>query len=225
LNFHSRAAQRGRVPEAPSYFLKPPSSLSSDGVDVVKPRCTELLVFEGEIAIVIGTPARRVTPEEGASHIGWITAVDDFGVYDMRWADRGSNLLAKGHDTFTPVGPRFVAASDVDLADLALQTRVDGAVVQDDHSANMIFTFGELIADLSRFMTLLPGDMILSGTPAGSAPAEPGQTVEVEVSGVGTLSNKIVEDSHDLAPWGAQPKVDDALRAAAYGEPAPIKEK
>ncbi|HWI22686.1 MAG TPA: fumarylacetoacetate hydrolase family protein [Baekduia sp.] len=217
LNFRSRADQRGRTPEAPSYFLKPPTSISGHDDDVVKPQGTELLVFEGEIAIVIGSTARRVTPDEGASHIGWITAVDDFGVYDLRWADRGSNLLAKGHDTFTPIGPALVPASELDLTDLTLQTRVDGAVVQDDHSQNMIFSFGYLIADLSRFMTLVPGDIILSGTPAGSAPAEPGQTVEVEVSGVGTLRNKIVQDDHEPAPWGAQPRVDDDLRAAAYG--------
>src|SRR5918996_3749757 len=124
LNYRSRAAQRGRTPTVPSYFLKPPSSLAGDGDVVVRPRGTELLAFEGEVAVVIGARARQVTPEEGARHIGWIAPANDIGLYDLRWADRGSNLMAKGQDGFTPLGvPAPVDGFDLDA--LTLRTRVN----------------------------------------------------------------------------------------------------
>ena len=103
-NYRGRAEQRGRVPEVPSYFFKPPSSLAADGDAVVRPRGTELLAFEGEVAVVIGRRARGVKPERGLEYVGWVAPANDFGLYDFRWADRGSNVLAKGHDGFTPIG-------------------------------------------------------------------------------------------------------------------------
>src|SRR5262245_62780019 len=105
LNYRSRADERGRIPSFPSYFFKPPSSLSGDGAPIVRPQGCELLCHEGEIAVVIGTPARRVAVEEAERCIGWIAAANDLGVYDLRHADRGSNVLAKGQDGFTPIGP------------------------------------------------------------------------------------------------------------------------
>src|SRR5262245_48689095 len=156
LNYRSRAEQRGRVPEAPSYFLKPLSSLAGDGDPVVRPRGTELLTFEGEVAAIVGRRARGVTPEQGAGHIGWYAPANDVGVYDLRWADAGSNVLAKGHDGFTPIGPAAPAA-EVDPAALRLRTRVNGEVAQEDETSNLIFSFGLLVADLSRFITLEPG--------------------------------------------------------------------
>jgi len=190
LNYRSRAEQRGRIPTVPSYFLKPPSSLAADGDVVVRPRGTELLAFEGEVAIVVGARARQVSPDSGASHIGWIAPANDLGLYDMRWADRGSNLLAKGHDGFTPLGAP-VPVDGHDLGALTLRTRVNGEIVQEDSTANLLFGFGLLIADLSRFVTLEPGDVILTGTPAGVGPLVDGDTVEVTVSGLGTLSNPV----------------------------------
>src|SRR5690606_37908440 len=133
----------------PSYFLKPPSSLSRDGAPVVRPRGCELLVLEGEVAVILGSRVRHATPEDGAAAVGFVTAANDFGVYDLRWADRGSNVLAKGQDGFTPIGPRLVPAGELDLGALTLRTRVNGEVVQEDSTANLIFSFGELIADLS----------------------------------------------------------------------------
>ncbi len=118
LNYHSRAAQRGRVPAEPSYFLKPTTSLSGGG-EIVRPRGTELLTFEAEIALIIGTRARNVTPEEAGRHIGWYAPANDFGLHDFRWADRGSNVMAKGQDGFSPVGPAM-AAQGVDPATLHL---------------------------------------------------------------------------------------------------------
>jgi 2-keto-4-pentenoate hydratase/2-oxohepta-3-ene-1,7-dioic acid hydratase in catechol pathway/regulator of RNase E activity RraA len=217
LNYPSRAAQRGRTPTEPSYFLKPPSSIAGDG-EVVRPQGTELLAFEGEIAAIIGRTVRDVTPEEGAAAIGWYAPANDFGVYDMRWADRGSNLLSKGHDGYTPIGPA-VAAENVDPASLYLRTRVNGELVQEGTGAELIFGFGALVADLSRFMTLQPGDVILTGTPAGATVVHPGDVVEVELDGVGSVRSSVVEASSPLAPYGAMPKVTAKAVAAATGVP------
>jgi len=220
LNYRSRAEQRGRIPTVPSYFLKPPSSLAADGDVVVRPRGTELLAFEGEVAIVVGARARQVSPDSGASHIGWIAPANDLGLYDMRWADRGSNLLAKGHDGFTPLGAP-VPVDGHDLGALTLRTRVNGEIVQEDSTANLLFGFGLLIADLSRFVTLEPGDVILTGTPAGSRPVQPGDEMEVELEGIGRVRNRVVESDAPIAGHGAQPMVSPAVRGEAWGTGAP----
>lgn len=217
LNYRSRVEQRGgRFPEAPSYFLKPVSSLAGDGDPVERPRGTELLTFEGEVAAIVSSRARRVSPEQGLSHIGWIAPANDIGLYDMRWADRGSNLMSKGHDGFTPLGAP-VPVTGLDLDALTLQTRVNGEVRQEDSTADLLFPFGLLVADLSRFMTLEPGDVILTGTPAGSQPVAPGDVVEVEIGEVGSVRNEIVEAADGLPSFGAQPRVTAATRAAALG--------
>jgi 5-oxopent-3-ene-1,2,5-tricarboxylate decarboxylase/2-hydroxyhepta-2,4-diene-1,7-dioate isomerase len=219
LNYHSRAAQRGRVPREPSYFLKPTSSLSGGG-EVIRPQGTELLAFEGEIAVLIGTRARHVTPEQAADHIGFYAPANDFGVHDFRWADRGSNVLAKGHDGFTPIGPAIPAA-DVDPSTLHLSTRVNGELRQDATGADLIFTFAQLIADLSRFMTLEPGDVILTGTPAGADVVAPGDVVEVSLEGAGSVTSTIVQAATELAPYGAMPRASAEARAFATGVNAP----
>ena len=216
LNYSGRAAERGRRPQVPSYFLKPVSSLGHDGDPVVRPRGTELLVFEGEIAVIIGKRARNLTVEEAGSAIGWYAAANDFGVHDLRWADRGSNVLSKGHDGFTPLSEP-VPAGEVDRDELWVRTRVNGQVVQDESVADLLFPFELLIADLSRFMTLEPGDVILTGTPAGARPVKPGDEVEVEVEGVGRIRNRVVEAEAEIAPFGAQPHVEPGDRAAALG--------
>jgi 5-oxopent-3-ene-1,2,5-tricarboxylate decarboxylase / 2-hydroxyhepta-2,4-diene-1,7-dioate isomerase len=217
LNYASRASQRGRTPDVPSYFLKPPSSLAVDGDPVARPRGCELLCFEGEIALVIGQRARHVRPEDGLSYVSGLAAANDFGVYDLRWADRGSNLMAKGQDGFTPVSSPPTPIADVELDALTLRTRVNGEIAQEATTAELIFGFGHLVADLSRLMTLEPGDLILCGTPAGSRPVAPGDVVEVEVEGVGLVANPIVEGDRDLEPIGAMPRVTPAARAAAHG--------
>src|SRR6059058_2133899 len=151
LNFPSRAAQRGRMPAHPSYFLKPPSSIAGDG-EVVRPQGTELLAFEGEIAAIVGERVRDATAEEGLAAIGWYAPANDFGVHDLRWADRGSNLLSKGHDGYTPVGP-LAPAREVDAGSLRLRTLVNGELAQDAGTDELIFPFAQLVADLARFMT------------------------------------------------------------------------
>ena len=216
LNYRSRAQERGRIPDVPSYFLKPVSSIARDGDPVERPRGTELLTFEGEIALIIGRRTRHVTPEGALGCIGWYAPANDMTLYDLRWADRGSNLFSKGQDGFTPIG-KAVPAGQVDPHALTLRTRVNGAVVQEDVTSNLIFSFGLLVADLSRFIMLQPGDVILTGTPAGSRPVHPGDVVEVEIDGVGQVCNRIVEAATEIAPFGAQPKVSPTARAEAWG--------
>jgi len=220
LNYPSRAAQRGRIPTHPSYFFKPPSSIS-DGGDVVRPQGTELLAFEGEVAAIIGTRVRHATPDDGAAAIGWYAPANDLGVHDLRWADRGSNVLSKGHDGYTPIGPA-IPANQADPSTLRVITRLNGEVVQDDCASELFFDFGTLVADLSRFMTLEPGDVILTGTPAGAGVCEPGDVVEVELEGVGSIRSTIVAATQRTAPYGAMPKVTDEAVAFATGEaPSP----
>ncbi|MEV6609790.1 fumarylacetoacetate hydrolase family protein [Kutzneria sp. NPDC051319] len=219
LNHRCRAAERGRVPEVPSYFLKPPSSLSETGSPLVRPRGCELLTYEGEIAVVIGTRARNVDRADASRHIGFFAAANDAGLHDLRWPDRGSNLRSKGGDGFTPVGPSLIPADSVDAGRLRLRTWVNGNLVQDSSSADLIFGFEYLIADLSRTITLEPGDIILTGTPTGAGVVRPGDVVEVEVAEGGRLRNEIVAAAVPLAGIGAMPRIDDEARAVA-GPPA-----
>jgi 5-oxopent-3-ene-1,2,5-tricarboxylate decarboxylase/2-hydroxyhepta-2,4-diene-1,7-dioate isomerase len=217
LNYRSRAAERGRTPSAPSYFLKPPSSLSCHGAVIHRPAGCRLMAFEGEIALVIGRTARCVPPGRAMTHVQWLTVANDAGVYDLRYADRGANVRSKGSDGFTPVGPVLVDPAFVDVSDLRLRTWVNGTLVQDATTADMIFPFEQLVADLSRLMTLEVGDIILTGTPAGASVVEPGDTVEVELDTAGRLSNTIVNAPDLLAPYGAMPRFTETDRADAYG--------
>ncbi|MEU9288938.1 fumarylacetoacetate hydrolase family protein [Streptomyces sp. NPDC048275] len=228
LNYPSRARERGRIPAQPSYFLKPPSSLAGTKEAIVRPAGCELLGFEGEIALVIGSRAQRVRPEDGWSHVRWVTAANDAGVYDLRYADRGSNLRSKGADGYTPLGPRLLDARRLDPSALRLRTWVNGELVQDDTTDTLLFPFGQLVADLSRLVTLEPGDVILTGTPAGASVVRPGDLVEVEVTSgelsSGRLRNPIAEGPA-LEAYGALPRADQAEREAAYGtayEPEPL---
>ena len=226
INYPSRAAQRGRTPDQPSYFLKPSSSLSLSGGTVERPAGCELLAFEGEVALVIGTRARRVSPEDAWRHVGFVTASNDLGVYDLRYADKGSNLRSKGGDGFTPVGPGLMPAAELDPAGLRVRTWLNGELVQEDTTGTLLFPFARLVADLSQLLTLEPGDIILTGTPAGASVAQPGDVMEVEVdapaSGLSTgrLTTTAAQGTVPLADYGAQPRSDDAQRAEAYGTPA-----
>jgi 2-keto-4-pentenoate hydratase/2-oxohepta-3-ene-1,7-dioic acid hydratase in catechol pathway/regulator of RNase E activity RraA len=225
INYPSRAAQRGRTPEQPSYFLKPSSSLTVGSAEapstVERPAGCELLGYEGEIALIIGKPARRVGIEDAWSHVEWVTASNDLGVYDLRYADKGSNLRSKGGDGFTPVGPGLIAANTVDPAKLRIRTWHNGDLVQDDTTADLLFPFARLVADLSQLLTLEEGDIILTGTPAGASVAKPGDVVEVEVSSAdlttGRLVTRVAEGTTPFADFGARPRTDDLQREEAYG--------
>ncbi|TFD71697.1 fumarylacetoacetate hydrolase family protein [Cryobacterium sp. Hb1] len=225
LNYPSRIAQRGRVPEQPSYFLKPGTSVSASGTPIERPTGTELLAFEGEIALIIGHRVRRVSPEQGWAAVSGVTAANDFGVYDLRYADKGSNLKSKGGDGFTPLGPNVINARGVEPDALRVRTWVNGELVQEDTTAHVVFPFGRLVADLSQLMTLEPGDVILTGTPAGSSVVQPGDVVEVEVDAPtapgapssGRLVTPVIAGTVAMAEYGASPKIDDLQRAEAWG--------
>ncbi|HUZ20407.1 MAG TPA: fumarylacetoacetate hydrolase family protein [Acidimicrobiales bacterium] len=225
LNYRSRAAERGREPAYPSYFLKPPSSLAASGDALARPAGCELLAFEGEIALVIGHRARSVAAERGWEHVAWVTAANDFGVYDLRYADLGSNLRSKGGDGFTPIGPALLDARLFDRQSLTLRTWVNDTLVQEAAVGDeLLFDFGLIVADLSRLMTLEPGDVILTGTPTGSTVVGPGDVVEVEVSTAelttGRLRTPVVDSAGSLDAIGAMPRVDEQARAAAFGAAA-----
>jgi 2-keto-4-pentenoate hydratase/2-oxohepta-3-ene-1,7-dioic acid hydratase in catechol pathway/regulator of RNase E activity RraA len=227
LNYRSRAAQRGRTPAQPSYFLKPSSSLAPTGGELERPAGTELLAFEGEIALIIGRPTRRVSPEEGWAAVSGVTAANDFGLYDLRAADKGSNVRSKGGDGFTPLGPEVLPAAELDPSALRVRTWLNGELVQEGTTDDLLFPFGRLVADLSQLMTLEPGDIILTGTPAGSSVTEPGDTVEVEVDAptapgapsTGRLVTRITEGRIPFGDFGTRPSVDDHQRAEAWGTP------
>ena len=229
LSYASRADQRGRRPAHPSYFFKPSSSVAASGGTVERPAGTELLAFEGEIALVVGTPARRVAVDDAWNHVAWLTASNDFGLYDLRANDKGSNVRSKGGDGFTPIGPNLLDAGTVDPARLRLRTWVNGELRQDDTTAGLLFSFPQLVADLSQHFTLEPGDVILTGTPAGSSVVVPGDVVEVEVDAPGApgapTSGRLIttvtqgEQKFD-GDLGSLPAVDDVQRTEAWGSRA-----
>ena len=227
LNYRSRAAQRGRTPAQPSYFFKPSSSIAESGGELERPAGTELLAFEGEIALIIGRPTRRVSPEDGWAAVSGVTAANDFGLYDLRAADKGSNVRSKGGDGFTPLGPAVLPAADLDPDALRVRTWLNGDLVQEGTTDDLLFPFGRLVADLSQLMTLEPGDVILTGTPAGSSVTVPGDTVEVEVDAptapgaptTGRLVTRITEGRIPFGDFGTKPSVDDHQRSEAYGTP------
>lgn len=226
LSYVSRADQRGRRPAAPSYFFKPTSSVGVTGGTVERPAGTELLAFEGEIALVIGTAARRVSLEDAWSHVGWVTASNDLGLYDLRANDKGSNVRSKGGDGYTPLGPELIDARAVDPAALRVRAWVNGELRQDDTTAGLIFPLAQLVADLSQHFTLEPGDVILTGTPAGSSVIVPGDVVEIEVDAPdaegspssGRLITTVTQGEVAFdATIGSLPAVDDLQRTEAWG--------
>ncbi|WP_017793519.1 fumarylacetoacetate hydrolase family protein [Leucobacter salsicius] len=228
LNYPSRIQQRGRTPEFPSYFFKPASSLAPTGGTIERPAGTELLAFEGEIALVIGEPARWVSPDEGWKHVASVTAANDFGLYDLRAADKGSNVRNKGGDGFTPIGPKAIDTAGIGEGDWRVRTWVNGDIVQDDTTDTLKFTFGQLVADLSQHMTLETGDVILTGTPAGSSVIVPGDVVEVEVDApnapgaptTGRLVTTVTQGSHAFGDFGNKPQATDLQRIEAWGSEA-----
>ena len=225
LNYPSRIAQRGRTPEFPSYFFKPASSLAPTGATIERPAGTELLGFEGEVALVIGEPAHWVTPEDGWKHVSHVTAANDFGLYDLRSADKGSNVRNKGGDGYTPIGPVAISTDGIDQDSWRVRTWVNGELVQNDTSDTLKFSFGQLVADLSQHMTLETGDVILTGTPAGSSVVVPGDVVEVEVDAptapgaptTGRLVTTVTQGTQAFGDFGSKPAINDLQRVEAWG--------
>jgi 5-oxopent-3-ene-1,2,5-tricarboxylate decarboxylase / 2-hydroxyhepta-2,4-diene-1,7-dioate isomerase len=218
LNYRSRAEElRTTPPPAPHYFHKPLSCLNSHGGAVVRPRGCRFLNYEGEIAIVIGRAARNVRIAEAPEYIAGYTLANDFALHDFRDADRGAMLRVKGADTLGVVGPGLVRGWQP--AGQVLRTRVNGKVVQESSVSGMIFSMAYLVADLARTMTLEPGDLILSGTPANSRPVEPGDVVTVEAEGLGVLESRIVEGESGVSDeCGWPPTASDKVLGVALGQ-------
>jgi 5-oxopent-3-ene-1,2,5-tricarboxylate decarboxylase / 2-hydroxyhepta-2,4-diene-1,7-dioate isomerase len=217
LNYESRVREFGAtMPPAPTYFHKPVSALNAHGGEVVRPPRCRYLNYEGEIAIVIGRETRHIAPGEAAEHIAGYTAANDYGLHDFRDTDAGSMLRVKGSDTLCPLGPGLV--DDWDFHGKRIRTLVNGDVRQDGSTDEMRWDMHYLVADIARTITLAPGDVILSGTPANSRPVEPGDVVEVEVEGLGTLRNTIVEGDVPIREdVGAQPSASEEVVSTALG--------
>jgi 5-oxopent-3-ene-1,2,5-tricarboxylate decarboxylase / 2-hydroxyhepta-2,4-diene-1,7-dioate isomerase len=217
LNYESRRAEfQATLGPAPTYFHKPISAINAHGGAVVRPPRCRYLNYEGEIAIVIGERTKNVMPADAAAHIAGYTIANDLGLHDFRDTDSGSMLRVKGSDTLCPLGPGLV--DDWDFRGKRIETRVNGVTVQSGTTDEMIWDMHYLVADLARTITLEPGDVILSGTPANSRPVEPGDVVEVEVEGLGVLRNPIVEgDVPILQDVGAQPSGSEEVISTALG--------
>ncbi|HVV59456.1 MAG TPA: fumarylacetoacetate hydrolase family protein [Gaiellaceae bacterium] len=210
LTYRSRATEyaMARLPQTPSYFLKPPSSLSAHRRPVARPRGCRFLNYEGELAVVIGERCSGTSVADALRYVRGYTVADDWGVHDFRHADRGSMLRVKGQDGFCPLGPAIVDAADVDPAGLTIRTYVNGELAQEGSTGDdLMFSVAYQIADVARLITLEPGDVLLTGTPAHSRPVELGDTVAVEIDGIGRLENTVVELDRDLEPVGEQPAV------------------
>lgn len=217
LNYHSRVDEfMTRLPPAPTYFHKPITALNTHRGDVVRPKRCKWLNYEGEIAIVIGRHCRNVSRAEAGDYIAGYSIANDYGLHDFRDTDAGSMLRVKGSDTLCPVGPGLVQGWD--FRGKRIRTYVNGKVAQDDTTDNMNWDMHYLVADIARTITLVPGDILLSGTPANSRPVQPGDKVEVEVEGLGLLSNQIVEGPAAVRDdIGAQPTESEEVRSTALG--------
>ena len=217
LNYRSRVDEfMVTLPATPTYFHKPVSALCGHGAQVVRPERCQWLNYEGEIAIVIGRHCRNIAREEAADYIAGYTIANDYGLHDFRDTDAGSMLRVKGSDTLCPVGPALV--SGWDFRGKSVRTYVNGALAQDGNTDEMAWDMHYLVADIARNITLEPGDLLLSGTPANSRPVEPGDVVRVEVDGLGALENEIVQGPAPIRDdVGAQPASSEEVMSTALG--------
>ncbi len=190
INYRKHAKEMGHdLPIEPVIFLKPPTSINGPQGEIRIPEGAERVDFEGELAAVIGRRTHKVSPGEAMSHILGFVCANDVTARDIQKRD-GQWTRAKGFDTFCPVGPWV--ETDVDPLDLEIQTYLNGELKQSARTSDMIFNVYELVSFISGVMTLLPGDIVLTGTPSGVGPMEAGDVVEVRIEGVGSLVNRVV---------------------------------
>ncbi len=216
LNYESRRVEfKAPQLETPTYFQKPVTALNSHRGTLCRPAGHKYLNYEGEVGVIIGRPMRNVGREDAWDYIAGFAPANDVGCQDYRETDAGSMLRVKGMDGFCPIGPGIV--SGVDIRKSTLRTYINGKIVQEGAIAEMIFPIDYILADLCRYITLLPGDIILSGTPKNSRPMNVGDLVEVEVSGVGRLSNRVAEAPAPANRVGHQPTDTDSVRRVALG--------
>ena len=193
-NYEDHAAEmKGEVPEEPLIFMKPATSVIGSNANVVHPRISEEVHHEAELAVVISKPARHVKAEDASQYVFGYTAANDVTARDLQRKDN-QWARAKGFDTFCPLGPAIETELDP-LERLAVIGRVNGEVRQAGFTADMVFGVAEVLEYITAFTTLLPGDVILMGTPSGVGKVEPGDVMEVEVDGIGVLTNRVVAAS------------------------------
>ena len=217
LNYVSRVREFiTKLPPAPTYFHKPLTALNTHKGAVVRPERCKYLNYEGEIAIVIGKTCRNISPDEAGDYILGYSVANDYGLHDFRDTDAGSMLRVKGSDTLCPIGPGLVTGWD--FRNKQIRTIVNGEVRQDGNTSEMEWDMHYLVADIARTITLEPGDVLLSGTPANSRPVQPGDVVEVEVEGLGKLTNTIVHGPTPIRDdCGAQPTESEEVISTAMG--------
>jgi 5-oxopent-3-ene-1,2,5-tricarboxylate decarboxylase/2-hydroxyhepta-2,4-diene-1,7-dioate isomerase len=216
LNYDSRRVEF-RAPEltTPTYFQKPLTALNSHRGVLRRPEGCQYINYEGEIAAVVGRPMRNVAPDDVWDHLAGFAPANDVGLHDFRETDAGSMLRVKGQDGYCPIGPGLV--SGVDIRRSTVRTYINGEVVQDGPVSDMAFPIDYILADLCRHITFLPGDIVLTGTPANSRPMAPGDVVEVEVTGVGRLTNTVVESPAPSYSVGHEPMDTESIRRVALG--------
>ncbi len=191
LNYHSHLKGRP-APEQLGVFSMFPTSIIGPDDEIVIPSDTESVHYEGELVVVIGEKAKNISAAEVPDHIFGVTAGND--VSERNWQrDDLQWFRAKGSDTFAPLGP--VLVTGLDYNDLMIETRLNGEVRQHESSADLIFSIDEIVSQVSRYVTLLPGDVIYTGTPGTTADMKAGDTVEIEIAGIGVLRNKVVRGS------------------------------
>jgi 2-keto-4-pentenoate hydratase/2-oxohepta-3-ene-1,7-dioic acid hydratase in catechol pathway len=191
-NYREHASELGNpVPAEPLMFLKPPSSLAASGDAIVYPALSARVDYEGELGVVIGRRARNVLPQEAENYVLGYTCLNDVTARDLQRKD-GQFTRGKGFDTFCPVGPWVVPRQQVVFEELRIRTFVNGEKKQDASVTEMIFPIGAIIAYVTQFMTLEPGDLIATGTPSGVGPLEAGSVVQVDIEGIGVLENRVV---------------------------------
>jgi 5-oxopent-3-ene-1,2,5-tricarboxylate decarboxylase/2-hydroxyhepta-2,4-diene-1,7-dioate isomerase len=217
LNYSSRTEEfMTRLPSSPTYFHKPVTALNSHTGAVVRPEGCKWLNYEGEIVIVIGRTCRNISPDQAGDYIAGYTVGNDYGLHDFRDTDAGSMLRVKGSDTLAPVGPGLI--TDWDFRGKRLRTIVNGEVKQDASTDELEWDMNYLVADIARTITLSPGDLLFSGTPANSRTVYPGDVVQVEVEGLGTLTNTIVSGPVPIrTDCGAQPTESEEVISTAMG--------
>ena len=217
-NYRSRWYEFGGQgePGEPTYFHKPISSLNSHDSHLVRPGGHMYLNYEGELAAIIGRKTRNILQEDAWDHIAGFTVANDAGLQDMRDTDAGSMLRVKGADTLCPVGPGIV--SGIDVRESTLRTYRNGKIVQEAViGVDMWFGVDYLVTDIARHITLLPGDLVLTGTPANSRSVDPGDVIEVEITGIGRLRNEVVEGEFPKAKLGHHPTDSKEVRRIALG--------
>ncbi|WP_022854439.1 fumarylacetoacetate hydrolase family protein [Thermodesulfatator atlanticus] len=192
LNYRDHAKELGLpLPKEPLIFLKPPSAVIGQDETIIIPPESKRVDYEAELAVVIGKRARRVKPEEASSFILGYTCFNDVTARDLQQKD-AQWTRAKSFDTFAPMGPWI--ETDLDPTDLKVRSYLNGKLRQDSSTRELVFSIPEIISFVSNIMTLLPGDVIATGTPPGIGPLSPGDVIEVEISGIGRLKNTVSQE-------------------------------